>query len=182
MMKVLVIHPEDQSTDFLDVIYKDHTDWTVIRTGIGYGLTKKKLKSLILDHDVIMMLGHGTEQGLMCSDFSAVIDSSYVYLLREKLTVGIWCNADQFYKKYELTGLGTGMIISEYMEANLFCVNANYSEIDKSNHAFAKAIRDNLNLTDIPQSVIDAKNDYVVINEVTQFNNENIYSFNKGIS
>ena len=25
MMKVLVIHPEDQSTDFLDVIYKDHT-------------------------------------------------------------------------------------------------------------------------------------------------------------
>lgn len=181
-MKVLVIHPEDQSTDFLDVIYKDHTDWTVIRTGIGYGLTKKKLKSMILEHDVIMMLGHGTERGLMCSDFTAVIDSSYVYLLREKLTVGIWCNADQFYKKYELTGLGTGMIISEYMEANLFCVNADYSEIDKSNHAFAKAIKDNLNLTDISQSVIDARNDYAVINEVTQFNNENIYSFNKGIS
>ena len=181
-MKVLVIHPEDQSTDFLDVIYKDHTDWTVIRTGIGYGLTKKKLKSLISEHDVIMMLGHGTENGLMCSDFTAVIDSSYVYLLREKLTVGIWCNADQFYKKYSLTGLGTGMIISEYQEANMFCVNADYSEINKSNHDFAKAIKNNLNLSDIRESVIGARNEYVVINEVTQFNNENIYSFERGIS
>lgn len=181
-MKVLVIHPDDRSTDFLDVIYKDHINWTVIRTGVGYGLTKKKLKSLIIEHDVIMMLGHGTEQGLMRSDFTAVIDSSYVYLLREKLTVGIWCNADQFYKKYELTGLGTGMIISEYQEANLFCVNADYSAIDKSNHAFARAIKDNLDLSNIQKSVIGAKRDYVVINEVTQFNNENIYSFEKGIS
>lgn len=180
-MKVLVIHPEDQSTDFLDVIYKDHSDWTVIRSGIGYDLSKKKLKTLISEHDVIMMLGHGTELGLINSDFRAVIDSSYVYLLREKLTVGIWCNADQFYKKYNLTGFGTGMIISEYIEANMFCINADYSEIDESNRAFAKAVGDNLDLTNIQKSVINTRKDYAIINEVTQFNNENIYSFEKGI-
>ena len=176
-MKVLVIHPSDPTTDFLSVIYQDRTDWTVIRTGIEYGLSKKSLKDKIKEHDAIIMMGHGTKYGLADGDFNVVVDSNFVYLLREKITVGIWCNADEFYKKYDLMGLCTGMIISEYMEANLYCVNGDYAEIEQSNRDFARAVRDNLDLDNLYQSVIRMRGDYQVINEVTQFNNDNIYCF-----
>ena len=57
----------------------------------------------------------------------------------------------------------------------MFCINADYSEIDESNRAFAKAVGDNLDLTNIQKSVINTRKDYAIINEVTQFNNENIF-------
>jgi hypothetical protein len=31
-------------------------------------------------------------------DFNFIVDSGLVYLLREKINIGIWCNADQFLK------------------------------------------------------------------------------------
>jgi hypothetical protein len=138
-MKVLVIHPEDTSTEFLARIY-DGKDWTIIR-GIGprSGVSKSLLKWMISDHDIIIMMGHGCDRGLYDSSFNVVIGSDLVYLLREKTTIGVWCNADEFYRKYGIRGICTGMIISDYMEANLYCVDANYEEIENSNVDFSKA-------------------------------------------
>jgi hypothetical protein len=42
-------------------------------------------------------MGHGTERGLADGDFNFIVDSGLVYLLREKINIGIWCNADQFF-------------------------------------------------------------------------------------
>ena len=50
MKKVLVIHPEDVSTDRLQVVY----------SGKGY--------EQIRSHDKIIMLGHGTPDGLLTTD------------------------------------------------------------------------------------------------------------------
>jgi hypothetical protein len=36
---------------------------------------------------------------------SILVDSGLVYLLREKINIGIWCNADQFLKSMHLKGL-----------------------------------------------------------------------------
>ena len=60
-MKRLVIHPEDKSTDFLKPIYHGRSDTTVI-TG---GCEKADVEDAIKSHDHIIMLGHGTPQGLL---------------------------------------------------------------------------------------------------------------------
>lgn len=59
-MKTLVIHPKDKTTDFLKPIYEGR-DWTVI-TG---GCTKDDVAKAIDEHDHIIMMGHGTPQGLL---------------------------------------------------------------------------------------------------------------------
>ena len=133
-MKTLVIHPFDITTGFLEDIYIDK-DWTVV----DWNPSKCGLKNLIKEHDRIIMLGHGTEDGLLGYN-RFVINSELVYLLREKLCVCIWCNADKFVEKYSLKGFYTGMIISEHEEAIMFCVNTTNTEIYNSNTLFAKAI------------------------------------------
>lgn len=60
-MNKLVIHPKDRTTDFLKPIYHGRNDTTVI-TG---GCTKKEVEQAIDKHDHIIMLGHGTPQGLL---------------------------------------------------------------------------------------------------------------------
>ena len=115
-MKTLVIHPKDLTTDFLESIYKN-MDCTIINTEIS----KSKLKQSIKLHDRIIMLGHGDAYGLYGYGHY-VIDSKLVYLLRDKECVAIWCNADRFFTKYSLTGIYSGMIISEYDEAIMFCL------------------------------------------------------------
>lgn len=59
-MKTLVIHPKDKTTDFLKPIYHGR-DWTVI-TG---NCTKEEVAKAIDEHDHIIMMGHGTPQGLL---------------------------------------------------------------------------------------------------------------------
>ena len=54
-MKTLIIHPEDRSTYFLDIVYKDVKNPTIV-TG---GVTKDELREMIEDHDQVMMMGHG---------------------------------------------------------------------------------------------------------------------------
>jgi hypothetical protein len=60
-MNKLVIHPKDRTTDFLKPIYHGRNDTTVL-TG---GCTKQEVEQAIDKHDHIIMLGHGTPQGLL---------------------------------------------------------------------------------------------------------------------
>lgn len=169
-MKTLVIHPKDESTDFLCKIYKDH-DWTVINSTVP----KRVMKDAIKSHDRIIMMGHGCDRGLFNSNFDTVIDSNYVYLLREKDCIAIWCNADVFFLKYGLKGLYTGMIISDYTEAQYESVTATYHEIDESNFLFGKAMRDGITNDgfdiDLIQDVYSSDN----LNRVMDFNKNRIY-------
>lgn len=59
-MRKLIIHPKDKSTDFLKVIYAGRDDCTVITDG-----TFDEVKDAIRNHDHIIMMGHGTPQGLL---------------------------------------------------------------------------------------------------------------------
>lgn len=165
-MKTLVIHPKDSTTDFLCEIYSDK-DWTVINTNISKKLLKDKIKS----HDRVVMLGHGTEKGLLGFD-KYVIDSALVYLLREKICVCIWCNADEFVKKYGLKGFYTGMIISEYEEAIMFCISTNPQWITESNTDFALAIKNSIDEENMLEKV---KLFYKGNSSVVEFNRNNLY-------
>jgi len=165
-MKTLVIHPKDSTTDFLREIYKDK-DWTVINTNIS----KKALKEEIKTHDRVVMLGHGTAKGLFGFN-KLVIDSTWVYLLRDKNCVCIWCNADKFVKKYGLKGFYTGMIISEYEEAIMYCVPTNLYWLTESNTDFALAIKNSI---DDENMLEKAKMLYEGNSSVVEFNRNNLY-------
>ncbi|MCK9416528.1 hypothetical protein M0Q97_07725 [Candidatus Dojkabacteria bacterium] len=167
-MKTLVIHPRDTTTDFLSDIYKDK-DWTVITENIS----KSQLKLKIIHHDRIVMLGHGNKDGLYYFKHNRfIVSSELVYLLRSKICVGIWCNADKFFEKYKLSGFNTGMIISEIDEAYQYGVRGSFDIIEQSNKLFAYAIKESIDLTNIVDNV---KQIYVGDNEIISFNKNNLY-------
>lgn len=64
MKKVLVIHPEDSSTDMLQAVYFDK-GYDVIR---DQSISNDELVEQIRSHDKIIMLGHGTPDGLIACD------------------------------------------------------------------------------------------------------------------
>lgn len=137
MATTLVIHPKDKSTDFLTSAYADR-GWSVINDNL---ISNTRLRQEIQAHERIIMMGHGTQDGLFGLN-RWFVSSRLVYLLREKKTVAIWCNADRFVGKYGLAGFNTGMIISEEIEAHYYC-NHPYTDrqISTSNELFAKALR-----------------------------------------
>lgn len=171
-MRTLVIHPADPTTDFLKEIYKN-TDWTILTKNQELG--KSKIRKSIIEHDRIVLLGHGNDYGLL--GFKRhIIDSQFVNFLREKDTVCIWCNADKFVEKYKLSGFYTGMIVSELDEAQMF-INHKYTlqQIDESNELFSFCIARYINQS--PQEMVgDVKSVYDVDdNPIVKFNRENIY-------
>lgn len=168
-MKTLVIHPSDTTTDFLSIVYKN-SPWTVVRTDIPESLLKK----LVRVHDRIIMMGHGTENGLISGDRRRlVVDSQWVYLLKLKRCVYIWCNADKFVKKYNLWGFYTGMFISEYNEAIDNCIQSSNASIDFSNRLFSMAVRDFIDDDNMLEKVKDVyKSDSC---PVIKFNNERLF-------
>jgi len=168
-MNTLVIHPQDQTTDFLSVIYKD-TNWNVINTNPS----KKYLKEQIKLHDRIIMLGHGTENGLIGFN-RLVIDSSLVYLLKDKLNICIWCNANVFVEKYKLKGFYTGMIISEYDEAVMYNIKTNYQFINDSNMDFANAIKLSIQENNVNDMLKQTKLLYEGNTSVVNFNRNNLF-------
>jgi hypothetical protein len=147
-MKTLIIHPEDPTTTFLSQIYARLTDKTVINCGIP----KSELRKLIDYHDRVLMLGHGSPLGLLNpGQFpdagSYIIDDSMVSSLKNKTnSVFIWCDADQFVQRHGLTGLNSGMFISEEGEAIYYGFDdVEWDMINQSNERFAWIISMYLN-------------------------------------
>lgn len=142
-MKTLIIHAEDSSTDFLCPIYQTIKNKTVLRKG----LTKNEIAEQIKLHDRVLMLGHGSPEGLFSvgqfeTDNSLIIDGSLINLLAEKEeNVYIWCHANKFVERYNLKGFYTGMFVSEFLEV-VYCqlplVEDNV--IDESNDGFSKIV------------------------------------------
>lgn len=147
-MKTLIIHPEDRSTEFLKPIYENIEDKTVV-TG---DYSKKELFEAILNHDRIMMMGHGSPSGLfginrfkMVSAF--VIDQRTVHLLKQKEnSVFVWCHANEFVDRHNLNGFYSGMFVSEVTEARYCGISsATQEEVTLSNDTFAKLLGENIN-------------------------------------
>lgn len=179
-MKTLIIHPNDSSTTFLDIIYKDIEDKTVI-TG---GITKMEVAQLIKEHDRVMMMGHGYPGGLLSvgqfpKTYGTIIDFSMVDLLNEKdNNVFIWCNADQFVNRYQLKGFYSGMFISEVGEAGYYGIYGTDQQlIDESNYGFcniiAKYINEDREL--IHENVTKEYGLIAETNPVAFYNNNRLY-------
>jgi hypothetical protein len=169
-MKTLVIHPKDVTTDFLNPIYSNRS-WTVINSKVSH----KAIKAAIKEHERIVMLGHGTEQGLLGFDgYGFAINSSMVYALRNKLGVYIWCNAHVFVRKHNLKGFYTGMFISERDEA-MYCAVylATDKHVSESNTLFANCVKNAIDSTDMLGNVLKSYNE--INNPVVNYNRDRLF-------
>lgn len=168
----LVIHLDDRSTDFLKPIYEGH----------GYPVisgptTERELRAAIEAHSRCYMLGHGGPGGLFARPF--MIDDSFGPLLAAKKEgLYIWCNADAYAVRNKLSGLVSGMFISEVMEARMFGIQATQQEVDASNNLFSRVVRD---LLDRGESLANVRQCYTHATcAITKFNNERLYIFENG--
>jgi hypothetical protein len=185
-MKTLVIHPKDESTDFLKPIYENIENKTVVtggRRGEKSRMTKNEVHELIKTHDRVIMLGHGCPYGLFSigkfeSDYGLIIDHDTVELLKEKTdNIYIWCNADEFVNRYELKGFYSGMFVSEVGESNYCGVPSKQKVVDESNHGFSKILGENVNnSTDIVYRNVSLVYELLgETNKVAKYNSERLY-------
>lgn len=165
-MKTIVIHPKDYSTDFLSEIYSDK-EWYVVNDN----RSESELKKLTKQYERVVMLGHGTEDGLIGFN-RLIINSSWADLLLDKICVCIWCNADEFVKRYGLKGFYTGMIISEEDEAVMYSISTNLDSIFESNKDFALAIKNSIDDVNMLEK---AKMLYSGKSSVVEFNRNRLY-------
>jgi hypothetical protein len=179
-MKTLIIHPKDNSTSFLDIVYTPIEDKTVV-TG---GITRKELRDLIESHDRVMMMGHGSPGGLFSvgqfkDTRGFIIDDSMVnHLKKKENNVFIWCNADKFVEYHKLKGFYSGMFISETGEASYCGLPGTPQDVvDESNYGFCNIISKYINQnTDIIYE--NVKKEYGLIaeeNSVAFYNNLRLY-------
>ena len=80
-----------------------------------------------------------------------------------------------FFTKYKLKGLYTGMIISEYTEAQYESVTTTFYEVEKSNELFSKAMRDGITDDGFDIDLIQSVYDISELNRVMDFNKKQIY-------
>jgi fructoselysine-6-P-deglycase FrlB-like protein len=172
-MKTLVVHPSDPTTDFLKIIYQDK------RFTIANDYGRFALENLIREHDRIIMLGHGSSEGLFKTLGEFCIDKEYSSLFSEKEIICIWCNADSFFQRYILQhkpkrAFYTGMFISEMLEARLMEVLTTEDEIKKSNEDFARIFRTVLDLTRRVSKLEESYFDKTVLRE---YNGTRFYEY-----
>ena len=176
MKKVLVIHPDDRSTDMLKAVYE----------GKGYDvisdprISDEEVVGQIKSHDKIIMLGHGTPYGLISwnrttGEVRYVINDSHAELLKTKETYSMWCHSDAFFERHDMKGFHSGMIISEEMEALMYGI-VGYSDEDiaESMMPLMYAMYDTIEMEDLEEMKRIILERYNAKDPVTWFNRRNI--------
>jgi hypothetical protein len=180
---MLVIHPRDSTTAMLSLLYE----------GEEIRLLDQRVNSAFIKHclnhlpkqERIMMLGHGSDNGLFSRDNEEqelfnrlMISHPHAYYLRKHGSniVAVWCNADQFARNERLHGLFTGMIISELSEALMYHVATTQEELSEENVKLATRIRslldEQLPLHEIPARMQELDD---VHSPLTEFNYKNFH-------
>jgi len=181
MKKILVIHPDDRSTDFLRPIYQGLSNITVV-TG---GMTQEKVIEHIQQHDQVIMLGHGSPFGLFSvgkfeDTRGYIIDYSTVNALKEKNNnIFIWCNADRFVQFHNLKGIYSGMFVSEVGESVYCGIPSTQKQVSESNNVFAEVLGYQLLTgTSFEQVYNNTSQAYGVLaesNQVAEYNQQRFY-------
>ena len=146
MLVIHIISTED-TNDFSGIY--DGLDATVLINPS----TRIAREAIVDEQDTIVLIGHGTDHGLLNKNLNGYfIDSGWVNLLRNKTIIGIWCNASNFADRYELTGFFTSMFISNAQEL-IDCGFQTFDNCDEvirtQNQIFASRINQLLS-TNIP--------------------------------
>lgn len=160
---MLVLHPTDDTTKFLSVLYAGKAGVTVMTQADAPEAVRKAVHHLP-SGEMLLLLGHGSDTGLFSRStegeaFDRIIfGHKHAYYMRGRSNIiGIWCNANLFAQKEHLHGLFSGMIISELEEAKEYGVETMQEELDRENALFAERLAALLEagtqLKDIPEAM-----------------------------
>lgn len=137
MLVIHIISTED-TNDFSGIY--DGLDATILINPTASACRR----AIINETEQIVLIGHGTECGLLNQRLDGyIIDSRMVQFLRGKDVIGIWCNASNFADRYDLTGFFTSMFISntrELIECGFQTFDNCDDEIRRQNQIFASRI------------------------------------------
>lgn len=123
---MIVVHPKDQSTRFLHLIY-ENVEGVLFFDSISQREQILEAIKAAPQEEYILLLGHGTPRGLL----GGFIGDDDAELLQDRPNlVGIWCYASTYAKKHHLKGFFSGMFISELYEADANDVTATLDEVD----------------------------------------------------
>lgn len=145
---MLVVHPQDSTTSMLAALYcgrnatvlTQHHSCTEIRSRIYHTPPAER----------IMLLGHGSEKGLLSRSASPpaefdrlIISRAHAYPLRRHGAnlIGIWCHANLFARQHGLRGLFSGMVITELSEAEEYGIPTTRAELDRENLLLFSTLR-----------------------------------------
>lgn len=149
MRDYLIIHPNDETTDFLKESYQHLENKLIVNDPL---FPKSQLRRLIRECDNIILLGHGSEFGLFSSISKRqrfdriIVGSELVDELRKKNNViGIFCHARNFFEKYNIKGFATGMFISDLYEADMYSLPLDDDWINESNTALVDTLIEGYN-------------------------------------
>lgn len=114
---MIVIHITGNTEDAAKLSYcYDGLANLIILKDVAREKVEEVLK--LYPHEKVMLLGHGSRDGLWAPNRNRfIIDKFNVDLLKERTVIGIWCYASEFADKYELRGFFTSMFISNMEEA-----------------------------------------------------------------
>lgn len=186
-MRALVIHPKDPSTEFLATIYAYLNNKTVIRGGVS----TSEVQELIEYHDRVIMLGHGAPYGLMYprrfpgAGFFIIDESTVSSLMNKSSCIYIWCHADQYLKRYGLSGLCSGMFISEMGEVEMYgFAGIGQYLIDQSNQEFSSILSRHINepLNVLYKSLMTEYEAVARVNPIARFNFQRLQLIAEGIN
>ena len=175
-----IIHATDPTTDVLSQLYVTRDDISAL---INETNSNVDVQNAIRGDSTIMMLGHGNQYGLFSKPNKKgkydrfLITGRHVQFLRDKVGIGIWCYANLFAEKYGLSGLFSGMIISEMQEAIDLNIHTTQEEISREITKFACRLRDCMNryeLQEIPVRMLELDD---VKSELTQFNYSRLFFY-----
>ena len=164
---MIVVHPKDQSTRFLHLIYED-VEGVLFFDSINQREQILEAIKAAPQEEYILLLGHGTPFGLLGGFIG---DADADILKNRPNLVGIWCYASTFAKRHNLMGFFSGMFISEWFEAIDNDVQTNPMEIDDANWDFAGRFGDRLR-AGYPLEAIagDLMNPSYIDSNLTHFN------------
>lgn len=143
---MLVIHPQDRSTEFLRALYEKMEGVTLLCGGES----RKQLASILYHRppgELFMLLGHGGAEGLFRKEeeeYRCYVGRSMAFCLRRHPVVGVWCHANLFAESVRLHGLFSGMIVSDMAEAREYGLITTEEELERENERLAQNLRDAL--------------------------------------
>ena len=176
MKKVLVIHPDDMSTDMLKAIYEGKGYDVINDPAISDDEVVEQIKS----HDKIIMLGHGNPYGLISwnratGEVRYIINDSHAELLKTKETYSMWCHSDEFFENHGMKGFHSGMIISERSEACAYGIRGYTDEdVAMTMMPLMFAMHDTLEMEDLEEMRRIILERYDADDPITAFNRKNI--------
>jgi len=160
---MLVVHPDDRSTDFLSVLYTNHPNvvkFNGLDPSMDLGI---ELLRAMHDRELTMFLGHGMPSGLInithCPGYGNYLinrETADLYLKDRVNLFGMFCYANKYAIANHLKGLWSGMIISEVSEAMFMKVKTDQQEVTEENWNLSRAVRkclENYPLAEIPQAL-----------------------------